>query len=67
MRHYLPLGIDHEKLTYHFAGRDFRLTDAHGRVVMKSLPEISNFKARVYLPFSALNLIMCGVCFDKEI
>ena len=27
------LGFDHEKLTYHFAGRDFRLTDVHGQVV----------------------------------
>ena len=27
------LGIDHERLTYRFAGRDFRLTDVHGRVV----------------------------------
>jgi hypothetical protein len=27
------LGFDHEKLTYHFAGRDFRLTDVHGHVV----------------------------------
>lgn len=27
------LGIDHEQLTYHYAGRDFRLTDVHGRVV----------------------------------
>ena len=27
------LGFDHEKLTYHFAGRDFRLTDVHGNVV----------------------------------
>jgi hypothetical protein len=27
------LGLDHEKLTYPFAGRDFRLTDIHGRVV----------------------------------
>ncbi len=27
------LGIDHEKLTYRFKGRDFRLTDVHGRVV----------------------------------
>ncbi len=26
-------GIDHEKLTYRFQGRDFRLTDVHGRVV----------------------------------
>jgi len=27
------LGLDHEKLTYRFAGRDFRLTDVEGRVV----------------------------------
>jgi hypothetical protein len=27
------LGLDHTKLTYRYAGRDFRLTDVHGRVV----------------------------------
>ena len=27
------LGFDHEKLTYRYAGRDFRLTDVHGKVV----------------------------------
>lgn len=27
------LGMDHEHLTYHYAGRDFRLTDVHGHVV----------------------------------
>jgi hypothetical protein len=27
------LGFDHEKLTYHFQGRDYRLTDVHGHVV----------------------------------
>ncbi len=27
------LGIDHERLTYRYSGRDFRLTDIHGRVV----------------------------------
>jgi len=27
------LGLNHEKLTYRYAGRDFRLTDVHGRVV----------------------------------
>ncbi len=26
------LGLDHERLTYRYAGRDFRLTDVHGRV-----------------------------------
>ena len=27
------LGIDHERLTYRHAGRDFRLTDVHGEVI----------------------------------
>jgi len=27
------LGFDHERLTFHHAGRDFRLTDVHGHVV----------------------------------
>jgi hypothetical protein len=27
------MGFDHEKLTYHHAGRDYRLTDVSGRVV----------------------------------
>ncbi len=27
------LGLDHELLTYNYAGRDFRLTDVHGNVV----------------------------------
>ena len=31
------LGLDHEKLTYRHAGRDFRLTDVHGRVVREIL------------------------------
>ena len=31
------LGIDHERLTYRHAGRDFRLTDVHGRVVKELL------------------------------
>ena len=26
------MGIDHEKLTYRYSGRDFRLTDVEGRV-----------------------------------
>jgi len=31
------LGFDHEKLTYRFQGRDFRLTDVEGEVVEKIL------------------------------
>ena len=31
------LGFDHEKLTYRYSGRDFRLTDVHGKVVREIL------------------------------
>jgi len=31
------LGFDHERFTYRYAGRDFRLTDVHGRVVRELL------------------------------
>ncbi len=31
------LGIDHERLTFRFQGRDYRLTDVHGRVVHEIL------------------------------
>ena len=37
------MGLDHEKLTYRYAGRDFRLTDVYGRVVkeiMTSRPSV---------------------------
>ena len=27
------LGLDHTRLTYRYAGRDFRLTDVHGEVI----------------------------------
>jgi hypothetical protein len=27
------LGVDHERLTYRFQGRDYRLTDIHGTLV----------------------------------
>ncbi len=27
------MGLDHKRLTHRYAGRDFRLTDVHGRVV----------------------------------
>jgi hypothetical protein len=31
------MGLDHERLTYRYAGRDFRLTDVYGRVVREIL------------------------------
>jgi arylsulfatase A-like enzyme len=27
------MGLDHEKLTYRYSGRDYRLTDVHGNVI----------------------------------
>ncbi len=27
------LGVDHERLTFRFQGRDYRLTDVHGQLV----------------------------------
>ena len=31
------LGLNHANLTYHHAGRDFRLTDVHGQVISKAM------------------------------
>ena len=31
------LGLDHERLTYRYQGRRFRLTDVHGKVVRQLL------------------------------
>jgi hypothetical protein len=31
------LGIDHERLTYKYQGRRFRLTDVHGNVIHEIL------------------------------
>ena len=31
------LGLDHTRLTYRYSGRDFRLTDVHGRVIKEIL------------------------------
>ena len=31
------MGFDHEQLTYRFQGRDFRLTDVHGKIVREIL------------------------------
>jgi len=30
-------GLDHTRLTYRFQGREFRLTDVHGKVVKRLL------------------------------
>jgi hypothetical protein len=33
------MGLDHERLSWRFSGRDFRLTDVHGRVVHEILSD----------------------------
>ncbi len=35
---HLLLGFDHEQFSYRFQGRDFRLTDLHGKIVKEILP-----------------------------
>ena len=34
------LGLDHERLTYRYSGRDFRLTDVHGAVVREIIASV---------------------------
>ncbi len=36
------LGLDHERLTFHYGGRDFRLTDVEGHVVDQIFAERLN-------------------------
>jgi hypothetical protein len=31
------MGLDHERLTYRYGGRDHRLTDVHGKVIQEVL------------------------------
>jgi len=31
------LGLDHERLTFAYQGREFRLTDVHGRIIRELL------------------------------
>ena len=37
------MGFDHTKLTFRFQGRDYRLTDVHGEVVVKLLAQQTVF------------------------
>ena len=41
------LGLDHEKLTYRFNGRDMRLTDVHGRVIESCRFQEQEFQPRM--------------------
>ena len=41
------LGFDHKRLTYRYAGRDFRLTDVYGNVVPGLLAYKPSFHSRV--------------------
>ena len=49
------LGFDHERLTFRFQGRDYRLTDVHGHVVHDLL-------AVVYCTRRCLARIGAGCC-----
>ncbi|MBI5773328.1 MAG: DUF1501 domain-containing protein [Verrucomicrobia bacterium] len=39
------LGIDHERLTYKFQGRHYRLADVHGNVVKPVLAQVDGKRA----------------------
>ncbi|HEY3969150.1 MAG TPA: DUF1501 domain-containing protein [Planctomycetaceae bacterium] len=39
------LGLDHTRLTYRYAGRNFRLTDVHGEIVHDMIAKTAVFKA----------------------
>ena len=41
------LGLDHTRLTYHYGGRDFRLTDVAGEVVEGILAPIVGLQTRL--------------------
>ena len=44
------LGLDHERLTYRFQGRYFRLTDVHGRVVPTRTRVEHSYHSATHLP-----------------
>ena len=43
------MGLDHEKLTFRHAGRDYRLTDVHGEVVKKIHPTLTSVIVQIML------------------
>ena len=56
------LGLDHEKLTYRFQGRDFRLTDVHGSVVQGAAGvrrEPQALECGSLLPLCVRSLLRC--------
>ena len=48
------MGIDHTRLTYRYAGRDFRLTDVDGNVMREILssrvPECHSIRISIFSP-----------------
>jgi hypothetical protein len=41
------MGFNHERLTYRYAGRDYRLTDVHGRVVSEILARLGGSPSNI--------------------
>ena len=54
----LPPGFNHEKLTYRYVGREFRLTDVYGNVVRDVIAWGLLEPARSSLPPRSLEAIM---------
>ena len=57
------LGLDHERLTFRHAGRDFRLTDVHGRVVCEIISR-AGFASRSIPGF--VDAVQMAVASQKE-
>src|SRR5262249_18800222 len=53
------LGIDHQKLTHRYSGRDFRLTDVYGRVVTDLMAKA--FLAPYARVVNSRSLLMMGI------
>ena len=54
------LGFDHERLTFPHAGRDYRLTDVHGRVVPQLLARAARGEIFSAVAFGQISPPFCS-------
>jgi Protein of unknown function (DUF1501) len=59
------LGLDHTRLTYHCSGRDFRLTDVHGKVVRAASCR-SSYRNSEECQRNAHTLVCLCCCFQTK-
>ena len=63
------LGLDHEKLTYRFNGRDMRLTDVHERVIREVLAYLQTTEdnQRTEENFSVFSMITAAISLSVRL